>query len=394
MAVDDLRKSVSDVGQRIDAIELAGLDERGDDRPVFAASVRTREESVFPIEGDGTDCTFDDIGVDLDAPVVDEACQAVPARERVADRLGELGLLADQREFFTQPWLERVEDGAGFLLPRVPTFAGALAADVALDGVEFADARQSLAGDRRGTCCGEFVEAPADVRPAEGERHAVLLRQRAIAGVTVDLHDAREASKMRERLLGLSVLRIDIDCDWRIGAAPWPVVTRISPKLASLGTPAPGVEHRRPCLVSEDFRRRSDVFQKPLVHGPQMPGGATNPVGERRTVEGDPLPGVDLCLAIKRKMIGVFGNEHMCDCHLRRQAAFDQPRRGRRLHDRALAGATSVFGSTRHQHAELRWHDVEPLRDIFADLVERALAARTGFILDVDDGFDAREMGR
>jgi hypothetical protein len=38
------------------------------------------------------------------------------------------------------------------------------------------------------------------MRPAEGERHAVLLRQRAIAGVTVDLHDACGAGKMHERL--------------------------------------------------------------------------------------------------------------------------------------------------------------------------------------------------
>ncbi len=84
----------------------------------------------------------------------------------------------------------------------------------------------------------------------------------------------------------------------------------------------------------------------------------------------------------------------MGDCRLGRQAALDQPRRGRRLHDSALAGAAGVFGTPRHQHAELRRHDVEPLGDILTDLMERPLAAGTGFILDVDDGFDAREMRR
>lgn len=137
------------------------------------------------------------------------------------------------------------------------------------------------------------------MRPAEGERHAVLLRQRAIAGVTVDLHDACEAGKMHERLLGFSVLRIDIDGDRRICAAKRPVVARISPELAGLGAPPSGVEHRRLCLVGEDFRRRPYVFQKSLVHGPQMPGGAANPVGERRTVECEALPGVDLGLPIE-----------------------------------------------------------------------------------------------
>ena len=142
MAVDDLREDVGHIGLRIDAVDLAGLDERGDDRPVLSPAVRAGEESVLPIEGNGADGALDDVRVDLDAPVVDEARQAVPARERVADRLGELGLLADQRELFTQPWLEGVEDGAGFFLSRRAPVIRVLTPDIALDGVEGADARQ------------------------------------------------------------------------------------------------------------------------------------------------------------------------------------------------------------------------------------------------------------
>lgn len=39
-------------------------------------------------------------------------------------------------------------------------------------------------------------------------------------------------------------------------------------------------------------------------------------------------------------------------------------------------------------------HNVESLGDVFADLVQRALAARAGFVLDIDDGLDMRQMGR
>ena len=124
MAVDDLGENVSHVCLRIDAAELAGLDERGDDRPVLGAAIGTSEESVFSIERNGADRALDDIGVDLDTSVVDEARQSVPARERVADRLGQLGLLADQRELFSQPGLERVEDGARFFLSRITTLSG------------------------------------------------------------------------------------------------------------------------------------------------------------------------------------------------------------------------------------------------------------------------------
>ena len=124
-----------------------------------------------------------------------------------------------------------------------------------------------------------------------------------------------------------------------------------------------------------------------------MPSGATHPVGERRTVEIDPLPGVNLRLTIKRQMIGVFGNEHMRDGRFGRQAAFDQTRRDRRLRDAFLAGSASVFGPPRHQDAELRRHDIETLGDILADPVKLTLAARTGLVVDIDDGFDARHMG-
>jgi hypothetical protein len=54
----------------------------------------------------------------------------------------------------------------------------------------------------------------------------------------------------------------------------------------------------------------------------------------------------------------------------RRQAAFDQPRRGRRLDDDVLAGAAGIFGPTYDQHPELRRHDVELLADVLANPVK------------------------
>jgi hypothetical protein len=40
MAVDDACDDVGEVSLRVDAVQLAGLDERGEDRPVLAAAVR------------------------------------------------------------------------------------------------------------------------------------------------------------------------------------------------------------------------------------------------------------------------------------------------------------------------------------------------------------------
>jgi hypothetical protein len=65
---------------------------------MFSAAVGTGKERILSIEGNRADRAFDDIGVDLDATVVDEADQALPVRQRIADRFGELALLADQGE--------------------------------------------------------------------------------------------------------------------------------------------------------------------------------------------------------------------------------------------------------------------------------------------------------
>jgi hypothetical protein len=78
MTIDDLRQRVGDVGLRIDAVELACFDERRDRRPVLAATIPTREESVLAVERHGPDGSLDDVGVNLDAAVVNELREALP----------------------------------------------------------------------------------------------------------------------------------------------------------------------------------------------------------------------------------------------------------------------------------------------------------------------------
>jgi hypothetical protein len=49
------------------------------------------------------------------------------------------------------------------------------------------------------------------------------------------------------------------------------------------------------------------------VHGPEQEGGAPDPVGQRRAVEADALAGEDLRLPVQRKVVGVLGDEDLCD---------------------------------------------------------------------------------
>lgn len=102
MAVDDAGDDLAQVGVMVDVVELAGFDERGDGRPVLGAAVGLGEEGILAIEGERPNGPFDGVVVDVDAAVVEEQAKPGPARQGVADRLGELGFLTDQRELLPQ----------------------------------------------------------------------------------------------------------------------------------------------------------------------------------------------------------------------------------------------------------------------------------------------------
>src|SRR6185312_624480 len=92
-------------------------------------------------------------------------------------------------------------------------------------------------------------------------------------------------------------------------------------------------------------------------------------------------------------MIGVLGDQHLGDEGFGWNAALDDPCRCRRLDNGALARPAPVARTTRHQHPEGGWNDIEPLGNVFADLVKCAAAAWTGLVVDIDQLLDPLEMG-
>lgn len=73
MPVDDPGQDVSGIGERIDVVELASLDQGRDDSPVFGTAVGSGKQRVLATELDATDGSFDGIVVEFDAAVIDEA---------------------------------------------------------------------------------------------------------------------------------------------------------------------------------------------------------------------------------------------------------------------------------------------------------------------------------
>jgi hypothetical protein len=127
-------------------------------------------------------------------------------------------------------------------------------------------------------------------------------------------------------------------------------------------------------------------------HRRQMERRLADPAGQRRSVEAETRPAHDLALAVERRMVGVFGDQHMRDGALGRQGALDQPRVRRCLDDPGLAGRTGIARPHRRDHPELRRHDVEAFRAVLADLHHLAAAAGAERAVGLDHHFAARQL--
>src|SRR5580692_9550173 len=272
MAVGDPAEDVGQVGERIDVVQLAGLDRGRDDGPMLGAAIGACEQSIFAGKLDRTDRTFDGVVVEFYTAIVDEPRQAFPSRQSITDGVGEFTLLADLSQLCAQPLLKCIGKWPTFLLPDETALLGAATADVLLDGVELADALERRAGDRRRARDRQFIEVTPHMRPAECELDIASRGELWITGITVDLQNALEPCEMCNRSIGFAVGSIDIGDARRIGSAPWPIVGGIGPQLSGLGAATAGIEHRHRGLVGEQFLPLPELDEQPLVQRTEVPG--------------------------------------------------------------------------------------------------------------------------
>jgi hypothetical protein len=88
--------------------------------------------------------------------------------------------------------------------------------------------------------------------------------------------------------------------DWRapggrwIGSAPRPIVARIDPQSAHLGSAAARIEHGNRGVVGEDFARSKHMRGQARLQRLQPPASTPNPVRQGRAVDLDAVSGEDL----------------------------------------------------------------------------------------------------
>src|SRR3546814_12642019 len=107
----DVCSSDLDVGDGIDAVQLAGGDDGGEERPVLCADLVTGEQGVLARQGDGTDRVLDRIGVEFEAAVLEEPGEARPVAEGIADVAGEGCAGRDRRQLRLEPRSEERRGG-------------------------------------------------------------------------------------------------------------------------------------------------------------------------------------------------------------------------------------------------------------------------------------------
>jgi hypothetical protein len=158
-------------------------------------------------------------------------------------------------------------------------------------------------------------------------------------------------------------------------AAEWPIVAHVDPKPAGLGPAETWRKHRHGRVVAVDLLGREHVPPDPVDDRLQQPCCLANPATQRRTIEIDPLPRVDLALPIERQVIAVLRHQQMCEHRRCGTAARRRHGRCRRLGDR-IACFAGVFGPDMSDDLEAPRHVVQYLSDVLTELRHAATAVR------------------
>ncbi len=93
-------------------------------------------------------------------------------------------------------------------------------------------------------------------------------------------------------------------------------------------------------------------------------------------------------------MVTVFADQHLCQQSLGGHAAIDRTLWCWRLDDSPLTSPAAIARPADHAHPQLSGDVVEHLGTVFADLMQSATAARTGFVVNIDDDLGPRQMRR
>ena len=128
---------ILEVGEGLDVVELRGADEGEDRCPACGAAIGSGEQVVLAAERDGANGTLDGVGVEFNAPVIEEAAKATPTVQCIADRIGKAATGRNVSELRLEPSLHRRDQRKRLCLSRALSSGGRLSPDIGGRGLAF-----------------------------------------------------------------------------------------------------------------------------------------------------------------------------------------------------------------------------------------------------------------
>jgi hypothetical protein len=127
MSVGHSFQDILEVGEGLDVVELCCGDEGTDGRPARGTSVGSGEQVVLAAQRDGAHGSFDGVGVEFDAAVIEEAAKGIPAGQGVADGISQAAARRDLGELRLKPGFHRSGQRSRVNLSRALPNGGCLA---------------------------------------------------------------------------------------------------------------------------------------------------------------------------------------------------------------------------------------------------------------------------
>ena len=134
-------EDVAEIGEGLDAIEFAGLDEGVEGRCPFATGVIAGKEIILAADGHAPQGSFHGVVVDTESSFLKIQDQRRPTSQCIVDGLGNGTLGGHLHLHFGQPGMEGLQQGAGALSSDLGFSFRGVIFDLGLNLIELADAK-------------------------------------------------------------------------------------------------------------------------------------------------------------------------------------------------------------------------------------------------------------
>jgi len=221
LVIVDAVEDVSEIGLRVEVVQLGGLDDRHGARKGFRAGVRPGKQLILSSDSNRAQGALGRVIIDGHTPVSQEQAEGLLPTEAIAERLGQIALARNAQELLFGPGKEGRDLRLAQFLARGHTDIRGPAIDVALNVVKLADPVERFAGDLGFGRGPKIVEVTPQVGPAGRllqTGHTIEFRRvkLGIALVTVRLQDAADVGQMGQDMLFLPIRCKPIDSSgWR-----------------------------------------------------------------------------------------------------------------------------------------------------------------------------------